>query len=392
MAYTRVTRTANGAAAIAYALNGSGHNGAVNRNEAVTCIKLNNKIPIFIQFEKYWNRARVNHKTQIIRIVQSFSKNEFDPENHADILKANELGQALVDEHYPGRQAVVCTQTDGKGGCVHNHILVSDVSMVDGKGCKKEQYYQPKIMTWTDEITARYTNLDCGGGRREKLTQTERAKRQNGEYSYKDDIRERVAAAMKASTSEDDFRIKLNENGINATRKCSKKYGEYYTYELIETAHIPKTARLPKRSLKARSYKLGTGFGPQALEEYLNDYESNNNQIKDMDFESASEPEIIKKQSPKEEKSKPKETPVPTVTLAAPVVNVNEDIRQILADAYDETEEDEQSSKQKTHLKKAFSDASKSVRTKRNTYANRFDSAVAMRFDKADEIEDEAER
>ena len=72
MAYTRVTRTANGAAAIAYALNGSGHNGAVNRNEAVTYIKLNNKIPIFIQFEKYWNRARVNHKTQIIRIVQSF--------------------------------------------------------------------------------------------------------------------------------------------------------------------------------------------------------------------------------------------------------------------------------------------------------------------------------
>ena len=144
--------------------------------------------------------------------------------------------------------------------------------------------------------------------------------------------------------------------------------------------------------MKARSYKLGTGFGPQALEEYLNDYESNNNQIKDMDFESASEPEIIKKQSPKEEKSKPKETPVATVTLAAPVVNVNDDIRQILADAYDETEEDEQSSKQKTHLKKTHSEASKSVRAKQNTYANRFDSAVAMRFDKADEIEDEAER
>ena len=83
---------------------------------------------------------------------------------------------------------------------------------------------------------------------------------------------------------------------------------------------------------------------------------------------------------------------MPTVTLAAPVVNVNEDIRQILADAYDETEEDEQSSKQKTHPKKTFSDASKSVRAKQNTYANRFDSAVAMRFDKTDEIEDEAER
>ena len=83
---------------------------------------------------------------------------------------------------------------------------------------------------------------------------------------------------------------------------------------------------------------------------------------------------------------------MPTVAFAAPVVNVNEDIRQILADAYDETEEDEQSSKQKTYPKKAFSDDSKSVRTKRNTYANRFDSAVAMRFDKADEIEDEAER
>ena len=81
------------------------------------------------------SRARERHKIQIIHVIQSFSKNEFDPKNPEDIQKANLVGQEIVRKHYPGRQALVCTQTDVIGGCVHNHILINDVSMVDNKGC-----------------------------------------------------------------------------------------------------------------------------------------------------------------------------------------------------------------------------------------------------------------
>lgn len=273
MAYTRITRTKNGAAAIAYALNGKGHNGAVKRNEMVTPIKMQNGIEYWKQMNRYWRRARVNHKVQIVRIIQSFSKEEFDPNNTEDILKANEVGQALVEEHYPGRQALVCTQTDGKGGCIHNHILINDVSMIDGKGCRKYQYHQPDVMPWTDEITSRYTNLDEGNKNGENLTQAERAKREKGAYSYKDDIRERVSKAMKSCSREETFLRKLADLGVNTVKKYSKKTGEHYVYELVDTSEIPADAKLPNHQLKARSYKLGNAYGPQALKEHLEIYE-----------------------------------------------------------------------------------------------------------------------
>ncbi|MGN0690726.1 MAG: relaxase/mobilization nuclease domain-containing protein [Oscillospiraceae bacterium] len=273
MAYTRITRTKNGAAAIAYALNGKGHNGAVKRNEMVTPIKMQNGIEYWKQMNRYWRRARVNHRVQIVRIIQSFSKEEFDPNNPEDILKANEVGQCLVEEHYPGRQALICTQTDGKGGCIHNHILINDVSMIDGKGCRKYQYHQPDVMPWTDEITARYTNLDEGNKNGENLTQAERAKRVKGVYSYKDDIRERVSKAMKSCSSEETFLQKLADLGVNTVKKYIKKCGEHYVYELVDTSEIPADAKLPNHQLKARSYKLGNAYGPQALKERLEIYE-----------------------------------------------------------------------------------------------------------------------
>lgn len=162
MPYSRVTRTAFGLEALRYVLNDEGHNGADRRNEIVTPINMSTRKSYEKQFEKVWLAARINHTTQIVRVIQSFSKKEFDPNNPCDIQKANELGQEFVDTYYPDRQALVCTQTDGIGGCVHNHILISDVSLKDNKGCTKEQYHYRTIRRWSDEIVARYTIPDYG--------------------------------------------------------------------------------------------------------------------------------------------------------------------------------------------------------------------------------------
>lgn len=361
MPYTRVTRTANGAAAISYAINGSGHNGADARNEIVTVVRMHNKISYHTQMDKYWNKARSNHKTQIIRIVQSFSKNEFDPNDPADILKANEVGQAMIDEHYPDRQALVCTQTDGKGGCVHNHILINDVSMNKNRGCAKEQYYQPILKIWTDEITARYTNLDCGSEQHDKLTQAERAKREKGEYSYKDDLRQRISSAMKRSISEEDFLRRLNENGVDATRKKSKKYGEHYVYELVDTSTIPENAKLPNHKLQSRSYKLGSDYGPwalkqhiEALEDYILKYEAKRD-------EEELRPKIsTKKTVPSDTKAAEKpvqhEEPVvsyfPAVVIPSDPVETHEDMRQALMEISEENTEEEKPAKRRIPEKK----------------------------------------
>ena len=80
--------------------------------------------------EMYWNRARANHKIQVLRIVQSFSTKELNPQDENDILTANLIGQEFVQKYYPDRQAVVFTQIDGKSGLVHNHVIISDTDII----------------------------------------------------------------------------------------------------------------------------------------------------------------------------------------------------------------------------------------------------------------------
>ena len=268
MAYSSIKRVACGYSALHYVIYEHGHNGHENRNAMLTAINMCRKVPYEIQMNRYWRRARSNHKIQIIAIVQSFSKKEFDPANEGDILKANQVGQQLVNEHFKGRQALVCTQIDGKKGYVHNHILINDVSMIDLKGCTKQQYYYKNIEIWTDEITQEYTILDLGEkNAEEKVTRTERAKREKGEYVYRDDIRERVLAAMKNSASEEDYFRRLSKNGIGVKKKNSPKYGEHYVYELLDFSKVPEGTKLPKHGNRsARSYRLGTLYGPEALQ------------------------------------------------------------------------------------------------------------------------------
>lgn len=347
MAYTRVTRAAFGTSAIDYAIIGTGHNGKAERNEMVTMINLCGEIPIERQMERYWNKTRSNHKTQIIRVIQSFSKNELDPDNPADILKANEIGQAMVKEHYPHRQAIVCTQTDGKGGCVHNHILINDVSMKDNKGCKKEQYYQPVLIKWTDEIASRYTNLDTGSKKEYRLTQAERVKREKGEYIYKDDIRERVTEAMKKASSEEDFLQKLSENGVSAIKKNSPRYGECYTYELVDKSKIPEGAKLPKRAnneLKIRSYKLGNAYGPEALRKHLGLYERVAVREEFTKIGEDSEVDIVPEVSlTSDRKEGYNEETDTSIQVIPPVIivneNVHDDLRVVLMDCNEEEQE-----------------------------------------------------
>ena len=268
MAYSSIKRVACGYSALHYVIYEHGHNGHEKRNAMLTAINMCRKVPYEIQMNRYWRRARSNHKIQIIAIVQSFSKKEFDPTNEGDILKANQVGQQLVNEHFKGRQALVCTQIDGKKGYVHNHILINDVSMIDLKGCTKQQYYYKNIEIWTDEITQEYTILDLGEkNAEEKVTRTERAKREKGEYVYRDDIRERVLAAMKNSASEEDYFRRLSKNGIGVKKKNSPKYGEHYVYELLDFSKVPEGTKLPKHGNRsARSYRLGTLYGPEALQ------------------------------------------------------------------------------------------------------------------------------
>ena len=273
MAYTRVTRTVNGAGALAYAYGkGKGHNDNQHRNDMIANVNILPGVPTEIQMQKYWNRARANHKTQVIRVVQSFSINELNPDEPEDILTANIIGQEFVQKYYPDRQAVVFTQTDGKSHLVHNHIIISDTDMTSSRGCDKQQYYQPTLAQWTNEIAGQYFELDFGNAKTpDKTTQTERAKRALGEYVWKDDLKSRITEALNESESEEDWIKNLPAHGVNIEVHDSKKRGKYYTYELMDTDGFG-DKKIPQ-NLKSRSYKLGTLYDAEHVQEYFSEKE-----------------------------------------------------------------------------------------------------------------------
>ena len=273
MAYTRVTRTANGHGALMYAYGkGKGHNGSDVRNDLIANVNILPGVPAEIQMQKYWNRARANHKTQVIRVVQSFSVRELNPDEPADILTANMIGQEFVQKYYPDRQAVVFTQTDGKSGLIHNHVIISDTDMTSSRGCDKQQYYQPTLAKWTDEIAGQYFELDFGDTTvPDKTTQTERAKRALGEYVWKDDLKSRITEALNDSESEEDWIKNLPAHGVNIEVHDSRKRGKYYTYELMDTDGFG-DKKIPQ-NLKSRSYKLGTLYDAEHVQEYFSEKE-----------------------------------------------------------------------------------------------------------------------
>lgn len=281
MAYCRITRTANGADAIEYALgkNNKGHNGKKQRNAYVSCVNLfhGDKEDIIQQMRETWAHARSNHTTQLLRIVTSYSRNELDPDNPAHVLKAKEIAEQVAETNYKGRQVIICVQTDGKGGFIHTHMLVNDVDPVTYKACDNEQYWFSTVSKWfNDTIEKNGITLDYGEDKtkedfeaernnaRDIVSRTERIKREQGKYVWKDDLKQRIASCMSSATSEAEFIEQLNAHGVNVdvhdpeTRPKQKK-PKYYTYELADVSNFPEGVK-PPQNRKAKSTKLGIDY------------------------------------------------------------------------------------------------------------------------------------
>ena len=238
---------------------------------------------MLLEVQKHLTTHKVGHfygqeqKNQMIHVIQSFSKKEFNPDDPNDLQMANHLGVEFAQLHYPGRQVAVFTQIDGKAGCVHNHIAVNNVSMEDYRACDKEQYYHPTIKKWTDKITEKYTVRDTGIKNPEKLTQSEKSLREKGEYSWKDDLRERIKKSLKECESADEFFEKLQSNGVGIEHKQSKrktaKHTDFYVYDLQDLSNVPDGEKAPKHT-KVRSYNMGHLYDVDGVQEYFDLKES----------------------------------------------------------------------------------------------------------------------
>lgn len=294
MAYSRITGTRNGADAIDYAHgNGKGHNDKEVRNMVVSEVNMLPETvqPYEVQMKRYWDRASVKNKNQVRRIIQSFSRKEFNPDRLEDIQKANEIGIEFAQRAYPGHQAIVFTQIDGESGLIHNHIIVNNVNMETWKGCTDDQTRFSYVKKWTNKVAGQYIELDKGDGEndKDKTTQNERRKRQENEkiieenkklppdkqkplkYIWKDDLKSRILDAMDASKDYVGFFTELRRRGVDvdiSVRRTGRRCGEpYIVYELNDTSLLEASLKKIPANLKAKGSKLGTLYDMPHLDE-----------------------------------------------------------------------------------------------------------------------------
>ena len=132
--------------------------------------------------------------------VISFAKDELDPDNPADVEKAETIVREIMQEAYPDRSAMATLQADGKAGCLHAHILINNVDN-DGRALRDNSWYHLKGKT--DEVTQRHG-----------LTLLTTGKDSKGHYDWRKDLGTR----MRDITSMDD----LEGLGVTYTERFRK--------------------------------------------------------------------------------------------------------------------------------------------------------------------------
>ncbi len=337
-------------------------------------------------------------KIECINIILSWSKDELDPNSEEDLEIANSVVKEFVKEHYSddARKSICFFQRDGSSGCLHCHLLVLNSNM-NGKTVAPKNRFHPNVKKWIDEVNQKYLEQKTHDFPRNKSSQTERAKEdkareireQNPDlsedelqalliekkaYSYKADMKQRIRAAMEYSKSVKEFKRNLKTAGVSVERKSSKKYGHYLVYDFFGCPLSEKESKKRQSS----SYKLGSIYTIDAIKSYWRERDrtiDNSDTRKEDDFvkwmhnrgESyfvfSDSGKLIKTDFDKMErlheeyelelrtkKSKPQETPSPTVTEGKqPIISEETSTihAAILQQLHETSSKDEDEEKQK---------------------------------------------
>lgn len=82
-----------------------------------------------------------NRRVETRSMIQSFSKDEIDVDDPAQLQKVTDMGYLLAKELYPNSYCLVITHIDGKGGHPHNHIKVLNHDNVTGRALERSNMF-----------------------------------------------------------------------------------------------------------------------------------------------------------------------------------------------------------------------------------------------------------
>lgn len=158
--------------------------------------------------------------------------------------QAHLYAQEVAEKMFNDCECVIATHTDTQ--TVHSHIIVNAVHPITGK---KLQFSQKDYVAMKDEVNRigkehGFTETEFRKRSKNSRTATERKIMLNGGTSWKEELREVIAEAVKNSTTPDKFKEYLEKcYGVKITRD-----GKDYSY-----LH-------PEKQKPIRGEKLGTNY------------------------------------------------------------------------------------------------------------------------------------
>jgi Relaxase/Mobilisation nuclease domain len=103
-----------------------------------------------------WGKNKPGAYVQAYHVIQSFSaRDELDPADPSDWMTAQDLGIALAEEVFAGRQVLVVTQRDGAGGCLHNHLVASSVNTTTGDSLNSSVVMHARLVETHEAVLER---------------------------------------------------------------------------------------------------------------------------------------------------------------------------------------------------------------------------------------------
>ena len=176
-------------------------------------------------------------------------KHSFDPKDNITPEEAHRLTEELAQEAFPDNEYIIATHTDKHH--VHCHIIVNSVSFVNGKMLHYSNSDYGKLKDLSNEIAAKYgySTLDFRKPSSDRIKSEERRVILKGGTSWKEELREVIAEALKLCNNMTEFEKHLNKYGVTIARNTAKT---------ISFLH-------PNKKKPIRGSKLGKAYTKEAI-------------------------------------------------------------------------------------------------------------------------------
>lgn len=96
--------------------------------------------------------AGTGRKNEALLIIQSFSKDELDPNDKATPGIVADAGYMLAKKVAPNSPCDVVVHLDSEGGNPHAHITIANADLVTGKAARESGLHHPILMGANDEV------------------------------------------------------------------------------------------------------------------------------------------------------------------------------------------------------------------------------------------------